>query len=191
MIRAVLDSVPGLDVPDDWDVPLGKSATESGPLPIAMSVSTKEDMFKTAIAYAKRISRESKTQKGRTAILCMDDDRFNTYARAAEGQFPNEVVVIASRDDTEKLRYAHRKIILSTPEYVAGLQFSTVILADVNRELVSEGRYNGNQLRKFLAELYLGISRAERRVIIISSMDAGGTSPYIQSQINAGVVARA
>jgi superfamily I DNA/RNA helicase len=191
LIRAVLDAVPGLDVPDDWDVPLGNSALQSGPVPLAMLVETREEMFKVVISQARKLSKEMANKKGRTAILCLDDERFSTYARAAEGQFPNEIVVIASRDDTEKLRYAHRKIVLSTPEYVAGLQFDSVILADVNRELVPEGKYNGNQLRKFLAELYLGISRAERRIIIIAAKDAGGVSPYIESQISDGTVVRA
>jgi superfamily I DNA/RNA helicase len=131
-------------------------------------------------ASARRVARVS--------ILCLDEERFEAYVRAAENQYETEAFVIASRDDTERLRYSGRKFLLSTPEYVAGLQFDTVILIDANKSLVPDGSNTGYLMRRILSELYLGISRAERRLLIFASQDAGGISSLLSGVIAKGLL---
>jgi hypothetical protein len=179
LVGTILNAVPALDLAEDWDVPAGTSTAASGPIPVAHVVENKEEVFKTSIALARAAVNDARSRSGRVAILCLDDERFSVYAPAAVGQHEKTVLVISSRDDTEKLRYAHRKVIFSTPEYVAGLQFDTVFLIDVNQNLVPEGKYRGHHLRRFLAELYLGASRAEHRLVILASRDAGALSSYL------------
>ncbi|SCY75014.1 hypothetical protein SAMN03159288_04069 [Rhizobium sp. NFACC06-2] len=111
----------------------------------------------------------------------MDFERFETYQNAASHQFPQEVFIIRSRDDVEQLRYMNRRIVFSTPEYVAGLQFDSVVIVDANGDLVPLSNYKGHQERRFLSELYLGISRAQKEVVIIASRDGDGLSPYLQA----------
>jgi hypothetical protein len=77
---------------------------------------------------------------------------------------------------------------LSTPEYVAGLQFDTVVLVDANKSLVPEGGNTGYLMRRILSELYLGISRAERRLHIFASQDAGGISSLLNGVIAQGLL---
>jgi hypothetical protein len=98
------------------------------------------------------------------------------------------VFIISSRDDTEKLRYSGKKFLLSTPEYVAGLQFDTVVLVDANREEVPEGYNTGYVMRRFLSELYLGISRAERRLVILAAKDAGGLTTLLKAPAAKGLI---
>ena len=84
-----------------------------------------------------------------------------------------------------------RRIVVSTPEYVAGLQFDTVILIDVNADLVPDTNYKGHQQRRFLSELYLGMSRAEHRLTIIASRDGDGLSPYLETAESKGLLVKA
>ena len=92
------------------------------------------------------------------------------------------------RDDTERLKYLGKRIVLSTPEYVAGLQFDTVILVDVNRSQVPEGKNSSFHLRRFLSELYLGMSRAQQELFLVSSKDEGGLPVMLEKAKEMGVI---
>ena len=188
LTRTILDSVPALDMNDDWDLPGSSSVSGHGPRPQYKVVADVHATFSTAIAFAKRLQGEARTNGGQVAILCMDYDRFARFHRAARGQYPKDVFGIASRDDVERLRFMKQRIVFSTPEYVAGLQFDTVILLDVNANLIPDGAYRGSAERRFLSELYLGMSRAERRLILIASRDCDGLTPYLLPQTENGLL---
>jgi hypothetical protein len=188
LTRTILDAVPALDMNDDWDLPGGSSVSGHGPRPQYKVVSDLNATFATAINMAKRLQVESRRNGGQVAILCMDYDRFARLYPAAKGQNPKDVYVIASRDDVERLRFMKQRIVFSTPEYVAGLQFDTVILIDVNANLIPDGPYRGSAERRFLSELYLGMSRAERCLLLIASRDCDGLTPYLDSQLANGLL---
>jgi hypothetical protein len=188
LIRGLHEVVPALDLPEDWDVPTGHSQLANGETPTYQVFHDSLTMFRAAIESARRSVRESAKRHGRVSILCLDEERFEAYVRAAENQYETEAFVIASRDDTERLRYSGRKFLLSTPEYVAGLQFDTVILIDANKSLVPDGSNTGYLMRRILSELYLGISRAERRLLIFASQDAGGISSLLSGVIAKGLL---
>jgi superfamily I DNA/RNA helicase len=183
VIRAVLEVAPALDLPDEWEVPEAFSKLASDETPTVAVVENALTTFRVAVERAKKVQSSTAERKGRVAILCLDEDRFSQYARAAAAQYKNEVFVIKSRDDTEKLRYSGKKFILSTPEYVAGLQFDTVILVDVNKDQVPDGKDFNYQLRRFLSELYLGMSRAERRLALLASKDQGGLTDVLKKAV--------
>jgi hypothetical protein len=188
LTRTVLDAVPALDVNDDWDLPGSSSVSGHGPRPQYKVVADLNATFTTAIASAKQLQGEARSNGGQVAILCMDYDRFARLHPAAKGQNPKDVFVIASRDDVERLRFMKQRIVFSTPEYVAGLQFDTVILVDVNANLIPDGAYRGSAERRFLSELYLGMSRAERRLLLLASRDADGLTPYLIAQSKNGLL---
>jgi len=129
------------------------------------------------------LGKEARKRKGKVAVLCMDAERLDQYVRAASAQYEKDVIIILSRDDTEQLRYAQRRFLLSAPEYVAGLQFDTVIVVDANADQVPDGQHKAYKLRRFLSELYLGLSRAEYRLIILASRDKGGLSKVFDGAI--------
>jgi hypothetical protein len=188
LTRTVLDSVPALDMNDDWDLPGSRSVTGHGPRPQYNVVTDINAIFTTAITSAKKLQSEARSNGGQVAILCMDYDRFSRLHPAAKGQNPKDIFVIASRDDVERLRFMNQRIIFSTPEYVAGLQFDTVIIVDANANLIPEGAFRGSAERRFLSELYLGISRAQRRLLILASQDADGLTPYLITQTKTGLL---
>ena len=77
---------------------------------------------------------------------------------------------------------------VSQPEYVAGLQFDTVIIVDANENLVPRGMDSQLQLRRFLSNLYLGMSRAERVLEVYATDDAGGLTRHLESARRGGLV---
>lgn len=183
VIRAVLEVAPALDLPDEWEVPDGFSKLASDETPSVTLVDNALSTFRVAVDSAKKGQSSAAARKGRVAILCLDEERFAQYAHAAAGQHKNDAFVIKSRDDTEKLRYSGKRFVLSTPEYVAGLQFDTVILVDANKDQVPDGKEFNYQLRRFLSELYLGMSRAERRLALVASKDQGGLTDVLKGAL--------
>ncbi|WP_375391052.1 hypothetical protein [uncultured Sphingomonas sp.] len=181
LIKGVIDAAPALDMNDDWNLPTGVSKVGSGPKPNFRIEPDATRVFRRSMELAASLQGEARSRGGQVAILCLDYERFSTYYLAAEYQHSREVFVIRSRDDINKLRYMNRRIVFSMPEYVAGLPFDTVVLADANANLVPDGGFRGHSERNFPSELYLGISRAERRLEIIASKDCDGLSPYLSA----------
>lgn len=188
LIKDVMNSLPALDMGDDWNIPLGLSVTDSGPNPIYFIEKSRESVFKKMFELAKAKTSEARERGGQVAILCLDYERFNQYYVAAEVQYKNDVFVIRSRDDIDKLRYMNRRIVLSMPEYVAGLQFDTVILADANSNLIPDAGFRGHAERRFVSELYLGMSRAEHTLMVIASQDGDGLSSYLEVAAQRGFI---
>lgn len=183
LVRYLHEIAPALDLPADWDIPLGHSKLDAGDKPQYQVVADRLGTLRAAVNAARKLSRAALKRNGRVAILCLDEERFDDYTKAAEGQNEGEVFIIASRDDTERLRYSGKRFLLSTPEYVAGLQFDTVVLVDANREHVPDGQDTGYLMRRFLSELYLGVSRAQRQLIIFASRDAGGLTTLLTKAV--------
>jgi hypothetical protein len=188
LTRTVLDAVPALDMGDDWALPIGGSMLASGPLPQYKVVADIAETFGTAIATAKSLQNEARRHDGQVAILCMDYDRFLRLREPAQAQNRKSIFIISSRDDVERLRFLSQRIVFSTPEYVAGLQFDTVVLIDANADLVPDGAYSGAAERRFLSELYLGLSRAERRVVVLASRDGGGLTRFLAAPASKGLM---
>ena len=188
LTRTVLDAVPALDMGDDWNLPVGGSMLACGPLPQYKVVDNIAETYATAIATAKSLLNEARRHDGQVAILCMDYDRFLRLRDPAQAQNKKSIYVISSRDDVERLRYLSQRIVFSTPEYVAGLQFDTVVLVDANADLVPDGAYSGAAERRFLSELYLGLSRAERRLVVLASRDGGGLTRFLATPASNGLM---
>jgi len=182
LIRDVSNAAPALTLPES-DIPEGRSVALSGPLPELFIVPTKTLVLRKAVDLAQEQFKDARKRRGRVAILALDDARFTEYLPAARHQYEKTLFVIAGRDDIEKMRFSRGKTVFSTPEYVAGQQFDTVILIDANKDLVPDGKFKGLHMRRVLSTLYLGMSRAEYRLSLISSKDAGGESPHLQNSI--------
>lgn len=74
------------------------------------------------------------------------------------------------------------------PDFVAGVQFDTVFLIEVNDGEVEDGPYSTSALRRFVSTVYLGASRAERTLEIYSSEERGGPSRVLRYAINNGAL---
>lgn len=187
VIRGILDTVPAMDLGKEWEVPRARSDLSDGPVPVAHLCKNKLDQFRRAFDEAKALAQ---TSSGRVAVLCLNVERYEEYMRAAKSQYEKNLFVINSRADSENLRFAKKRFVLSMPEFVGGLQFETVFILDVNDNLVPMGRGREYALRRFLSELYLGASRAEKNLLFYATADDNGFAEVIKKLIGDEKVAK-
>jgi hypothetical protein len=178
-------SFPGQDLDDEWPAYKGISQTKDGPIPIVCTLESAMAVYSTVFERARNIQR-SLGKHGRIALLCASNARFKRFLDY--GDFKEYYYAVTSRDDAAGIPVSTRKFIFSTPEYVAGLQFDTVLLIEVNLDEVPSGPYAAAALRKFASQVYLGASRAERRLEIYASANHGGIASLISQAVLLGAV---
>lgn len=156
---------------DDWklDLDVVESGALAGPKPALVRHST---IAEEAASVAEEAKSALGAADGRVAVVTLDPlliPRFEAALSEAGVPF----IVIASRNDVDKLRYRKRGIILSSAEYVAGLQFNTVLCCGFVDSTTGVA-HSGHQRRRLLSLLYLAVSRAEFKVIIHVNDQTGG-----------------
>lgn len=181
LIGSFIYSAPALDLDADWQIQPAHSTLPDADVPGIQVHHTATEMFAAAVKRALSASRGRNAR--RVAILCLNHERFERFARVAKGQYKDRILVVSSREDVENIRIVHRRVVLSMPEYVAGLQFERVYLLDANQEEASEGQYSAFEFRRFLSEMYLGASRAEKVLEIYCTVDRGGPTPLLAPAI--------
>jgi hypothetical protein len=68
------------------------------------------------------------------------------------------------------------------PDYVAGLQFDTVFLMHVDaKESPSDATLGARQ--RFITNVYLGASRAEKTLFLSTSLNGGGPADILEMAI--------
>ena len=118
---------------------------------------------------------------GRVAVLCASNELFSGYLNFSG--LRDSFVAITSRDEAASISQSTRKFLFSMPEFVAGLQFDTVLLIDVNQGEVPDGPYSAAALRKFVSQVYLGASRAERRLEFYATTEHGGIAALLSRAV--------
>ena len=183
-LLSYIDSTfPGVDLDEEWPAYSGVSRIESGPTPICCTFRSVVEQYNRVFARAHRWAR--RLERGnKVAVLCLNEENFETYLNA--GEHKRKFVAVTSREELGKLRYAGKRFILSRPEYVAGLQFDTVLLVDVNEHGVSEEDLGIGARRRFISELYLGASRAERGLEVYAITQLGGLAEVLAHAIEEG-----
>lgn len=178
---------PATDLAEDWALSFGRSVVSPGPIPMAFEGMTQLVMVEAVVSRAKTLARQEGSGN-HVAVLCLDHDRFSQYQKAS--RFQDDFVVIAGRDELGAAGRFHRRIVLSMPEYVAGLQFKSVLLVDANASLVAElgGAVNG--LHRFISAVYLGASRAKHVLEIFADRSEGGFAEPIRDALAQGVILR-
>jgi hypothetical protein len=179
-LSCIDESFPGQDLDDDWPSYSGISKIDDGPVPtvcaVQSTVATYTLVFQRARALQKELGRS-----GRVAVLCASNELFKRYLDFNE--LRDYFIAVTSRDEASGIPQSARKFLFSMPEYVAGLQFDTVLLIDVNQGEIPEGPYSAAALRKFASQVYLGASRAERRLEIYASQEQGGIAAMISRAV--------
>lgn len=176
-------SFPAEDFGAEWIGSVARSLVESGPTPKLLELSSTQDIYKTVFSEASRIAKQSGKSGRSIAVLCASYETFNTYLQA--GEFKKSYLAITSRDEVSTVSHAGKRFIFSMPEYVAGLQFESVILIDANSgELEALGGGIGAK-RRLVSTLYLGASRCERELKVVSNKERGGTADVLLPAIKA------
>ena len=181
-IAAVLNAIdarqPMLEGVDDWEPLAISSNQKGGPQPTVSEFRSSQEQYRFVFERARQMANKKRSGRN-VAVLCMNHDLFTTYSNA--GEFAGAFLAIDSRHDLSQISNARHKFILSMPEYVAGLQFDTVMLLDVNEDEAPAEVRSGTIRRRFISMLYLGASRARERLEFFGHRERGGLHNLLAS----------
>lgn len=174
LVKQVHLDFPNLDLGGDWDLAISdvESLANSGPKP---SLFLSDTHSEEEIAIYRHIT-EIYPSGSQFAVAVVDETRFPKYMSfmssiSESGKF--KVVPLTSRDDVGLLKRHKRGVVVGPAEYLAGLQFDTVIIAglpDMNSSFANQSY----RKRRDLSLLYLALTRASRDVRIFVNEESGG-----------------
>lgn len=186
-LTCIDQSFPGQDLDDDWPAYKGIARTDDGPTPTVCELKSTIATYTVVFRRAQELQRKYGRDK-RVAVLCASNELFIRHLEFTD--LRNSFHAITSRDEASGIAPNARKFVFSMPEYVAGLQFDTVLLIEVNKNEVPEGPYSAAALRKFVSQVYLGASRAERKLEFYASTEHGGIAPLVSPAVLAGAITK-
>jgi UvrD/REP helicase N-terminal domain len=184
LLRDIDAAFPAMDLEGEFLTYSGDSGRLSGEKPAMIQFSDEIAMVDGVFDAASKISKNL-GPGGQVAILSLNSERFEKTRTA--GRVAGKFVAITSREDFKDLRYARNKCVFSMPEYVAGLQFDTVVIIHADKCDFDDGMSAGAR-RRYISMAYLGASRATNRVIICSSDERGGISSLFENARIAGSI---
>ncbi|BBY77383.1 hypothetical protein MPRF_42820 [Mycolicibacterium parafortuitum] len=166
----------------EWDIDFSKveSTKDDGPIP-TLTTSESHNSEETDIY---RVIRDVYPH-GRVALAVVDTrqwPRFTNLAHQISQSGRYHVASITGRGDVDGLGYRRRGLLVGPAEYLAGLQFETVIVAgipDLQAPYVAP-----NEKSRLLSLLYLAISRAERDVMVFVNEEDGGAPEVLLQGIS-------
>jgi hypothetical protein len=123
------------------------------------------------------------------AVLCLNDDLFETYLHVGRKNMKDKYVAVKSRSDIGELRYVRRKVVFSMPQHVQGLQFESVYLINLDQAEVPPGA-SESERRRFITRCYIGASRAVSKLAVASSEERGGPCNILNLCLNRGSLKR-
>lgn len=184
-IQSLDQTFPALDLGDDWGPFDLSSAARSAHRPSVTVLKDEQATYKSVMGRAHAIKRRG-GEKYSVAVLCCNPDTFATFRDA--GEHKAWFRAISSRDEAASARPDAFRFLLSTPDYVAGLQFDCVLLLDMNRSEVPDVAYSAGLRRRFISTVYLGASRAMGHLELYAHQISGGRVAILDSSIEAGTL---
>lgn len=182
-LRDIDAAFPAIDVPGEWDAYVGEAELDSADRPKLVRFSNNLDQLEGVFRVARRTARANSGGGRRVAVLCVSEETFGIYQKPARGRFRESTYLVNSREETANLRHLGKRFVFSMPEYVAGLQFETVFLLNVDQsEAVSTDGIG--RRRQLVSSTYLGASRAEKDLVICCVDDRGGPSDILDLPID-------
>lgn len=174
LIKHIHHEFPTLDLGRDWSVDFSKveSAKHDGDIPRLVSSGSRSAEENDIVRAVHDLY-----PSGRIAIAVVDMrqwSRFGSLAARLGGSGRFSVSSITGRSDLEGVGYRRKGVVVGSAEYLAGLQFNSVIVAGVPD--LSRGFSAQHEKTRLLSLLYLAISRAESEVrIFVNDEDGGAT----------------
>jgi hypothetical protein len=185
LLRDLDASFPAMDLEGEFLTYEGTSTVEDGEIPTLSVYSSDVEMVDAIFSRAGKIAREVDGGGSQVAVLCLNESLFGKIRVA--GRVVDKFVAITTREDLKELRYAKSKCVFSMPEYVAGLQFDSVFLIHADASDFDESLSNGAR-RRYVSRVYLGASRAAKRVVFACSKEHGGRSALLETSISNGTL---
>jgi hypothetical protein len=191
LIKHIHLEYANLNLDEDWGYSI--SAVESlatpGPKP---ALFVRDTLAEEEVAiYKAVVDLYPQAHAGaQLALAIIDEDSYRRYGQliqniGASGKY--KVISITSRDDVGALQYHNRGIVVGPAEYLAGLQFDTVLIAGLPEIAVSAPN-QGVRRRGALSLLYLAASRASREVRFFANEDFGGVPEVLARAGQEGVL---
>ncbi len=174
-------SYPQLEVGHEWNNKISglkSSKMKTGPLPCLYTFDSEKEEVKKAIQLAEEFSNRGQ----QTIILSLQEDLFSILQK--ETTDTNKFKQILSKREVALLKYTKKKILISEPNYVIGLQFDVVILIGCYSIY---NKYDNNKSyyqRRFLSDLYLGASRAKSNLILTRNQNMADFPEFLDNAIN-------
>lgn len=186
VLQALDAAFPAIDLEGEFSAYPGLSAKEHGPVPEVREYATNLHMLDDTFRLACQRARELPAGGAQVAVLCLNEERFDTYRVASRVQ--DKMVAITTREDLRELRYAKSKCVFSIPDYVAGLQFDTVLLIHADEVDPGDDQIGQGARRRYVSRVYLGASRAACRLSVTTSRERGGLNPIFSGAVQAGLL---
>jgi hypothetical protein len=152
------------------------------------------EMVEHAFARADQLAKEMNTRRSSVALVAFSNELLKT-AQAFSESHNKPVEVLKQRGDIEVIHRAERsgRFVLSTPEYIGGLEFDAVILIGVDDGRVPPMKtLESADSANFLTysshnRLYVAITRARYAIEILATKERG-PSPLLKSAISSGLL---
>jgi hypothetical protein len=186
LIKHVHHEFPTLDLGHDWDIDFTtvESAQADGPLPRLISAASRSgeetDIFRAV---------QDLYPSGRVALAVVDTRQWQRFSKLAalirqSGKF--HVSTISGQSDIDGLGYRRRGLVVGPAEYLAGLQFESVLVAGIPDMRVAAP--TANERTRLLSLLYLALSRAQREVRVYVNEDDGGAAEVLLRAVTNGLM---
>jgi len=141
-----------------------------------------EEMIASAFSIAEEFVSAMDATRGDVAIIVFGNELFSSMEQAARGM-NKPVEILKHRGDMEVVRKARMsgRFVLTTPDYVGGLEFSGVVLVGVDKGRVppkfSRETFDSDNFISYATHqrLYVAITRARFRVAILGVKARGPT----------------
>lgn len=172
---------PALDLGEEWGPSDAHSSIANGETPNLLSYNRTTQMLDDVF---ERVAEDVREFGGRSvAVLCLNEEVFRQYMNV--GRIAGRFIAVRARDEVAELKYAGRRCILSMPEYVAGLQFESVYILNVDRAELTDASSIGER-RRFLSRCYLAASRAAKQLSLTTCEERGGASEVLTVPLERG-----
>lgn len=179
-LRDIDASFPAMDLEGEYATYVAESQQEDGETPTLMVYEDDISLVDNVFEQATRMARDIDGGGSQVAVLCLNEALFDKIRVA--GRVREKFVPITTRDDLKELRYAKSKCVFSMPEFVAGLQFHTVFLIHADSADYDDDQGQGTR-RRYVSRVYLGASRAARKIFLLSSKEHGGPSQLLAAPL--------
>jgi hypothetical protein len=184
-LRDLDAAFPAMDLEGEYATYVGESQQEDGETPTLSVYDSDIKLIDSVFDQAIRVGRGLDGGGSQVAVLCLNEVLFDKIRVA--GRVRDKFVPITTREDLKELRSAKSKCVFSMPEFVAGLQFNTVFLIHADSADYDEDQGQGSR-RRYVSRVYLGASRAARKILVLSSKEHGGASQLLSPPLDNGTL---
>ncbi|MFD4222228.1 DEAD/DEAH box helicase [Streptomyces griseus] len=171
LIKHVHHEFPTLDLGQEWEIDFTQveSAQADGSLPRLITAASRSGEENDIVRAVQALY-----PAGRLALAVVDFRQWQRFSGLASrigrsGKF--HVSTVSGRSDIEGLGYRRRGLVVGTAEYLAGLQFDSVLVAGIPD--MNASTRTANERTRHLSLLYLALSRAKGEVRVFVNEDDG------------------